>query len=70
MRRACELSNWEDPGIIDTLAAGYAETGDFSKAIAFQEQAMWMNGVTEEVRAGMEERLALYRRGKPYREKE
>ena len=28
--KACELTDWDEAGIIDTLAAAYAELGDFA----------------------------------------
>lgn len=65
-KRACELSKWEEANIVDTMAAAYAEAGDFSKAAAFQEEALWMDGVTQKDRAGMEDRLALYREHKSF----
>ena len=40
--RACELSKWEDSPDIEALAAAYAETGDFDKAVKFQTQAINM----------------------------
>jgi hypothetical protein len=63
--RACELSGWSYPMLLDPLAAAYAETGDFDAAAAFQEKAIGLapDGVKkDEYRA----RLALYRAGKPY----
>ena len=33
--RACELSQWRDPEFIDTLAAAYAETGNFDEAVRY-----------------------------------
>lgn len=55
--------------ILDTLAAGYAETGDFTKAVATAEEALkrseeaGQSALTGELR----ERLELYRANKPYR---
>ena len=37
---ASELSNFEDPGILDTLALAYHLTGDTAKAIENQKQAI------------------------------
>jgi tetratricopeptide (TPR) repeat protein len=67
-RRACDLSQWRDANAIDTLAAAYAEKGRFQEAAAFQEEAMWMGKLDDKIRTGMAERLALYRRNRPYRE--
>jgi tetratricopeptide (TPR) repeat protein len=33
-RRACDLTQWKDYDLINTLAAAYAEAGDFDRAIA------------------------------------
>jgi tetratricopeptide (TPR) repeat protein len=64
--RACELTEWGNYQGIDTLAASYAELGDFARAVEWQlraaEQAS--EGETAEVQA----RLALYRAGKSYHE--
>ena len=52
--------------LFDTLAAAYAEAGDFEKAVAAQERAM--ENVLEISRAELNDRLELYRSGEPYRE--
>lgn len=65
-RRACELSDWKDASYIDTLAAAYAEVGDFEKASQHQRQAVEL--ATPELRTALQDRLALYQDKKPYRE--
>ena len=65
--RACELSTWKSPGELDTLAAAYAEAGDFDAAVKWEEEALKMH-TDEEHRSGYRARLALYRARTPYRE--
>ena len=69
--RACELTNWETYQMLGTLAAAYAESGDFDKAIEYQEKAIAL--IPRKVKdpqaskAASTERLELYRKGKPFR---
>ena len=37
---ACRITRWRSSAYIDTLAAAYAETGDFDSAIRFEQQAI------------------------------
>jgi tetratricopeptide (TPR) repeat protein len=66
---ACELSEWKDANEVDTLAAAYAESGTFGKAVEFQKKANKLYSDTEDRNKG-EERLRLYKENKPYRQPE
>lgn len=59
-----------NPAYIDTLAAAYAEAGQFDAAAKAETQAIAAlpPAVTAEQRQAFESRLALYRGGAPYRE--
>jgi tetratricopeptide (TPR) repeat protein len=64
--RACEMTEWKNWEPIDSLAAGYAETGDFGAAIQWQTKAIEL-ATDEADKEVAKERLALYQQGKPYR---
>jgi tetratricopeptide (TPR) repeat protein len=66
-REACEASNWENFATVDTLAAGFAESSDFEKAINFQWFAVSLIPEGED-REAVERRLHLYENHQPYRE--
>ena len=53
---------------VDTLAAAYAETGDFESAIKWQKEAIHLLTAKDpaEWPAQFEARLKLYELGKPY----
>jgi tetratricopeptide (TPR) repeat protein len=65
--RACELTKWKEPGEILMLAAAYAETGDFDKAVKYQTQGMKVESEYGRVDKETREDLALYQAGKPAR---
>jgi tetratricopeptide (TPR) repeat protein len=65
--KACELSEWKNWSIIDTLAAAYAEQGDFDRAITYQKQVLQIGKSANEFDK-MKEHLALYQQHRPYRE--
>jgi serine/threonine protein kinase len=52
---------------LDTLAAAYAETGDFAKAISVQNEAIALLQ-DEEMKQDLASRLKLYQSNTPYRE--
>jgi TPR repeat protein len=56
----------KDAGILDTLAAAYAEAGQFEKAISTEKQAISLASREGEQRE-YETRLKLYQEKKPYR---
>ncbi len=64
---ACELSGWKDGEYVDTLAAAYAESHDFSNAAKWEQKAIEL-ATKESDKEEMQERLELYKAGKPYRE--
>jgi tetratricopeptide (TPR) repeat protein len=64
--QANQSTGWRDSDPIDTLAAAYAEIGDFEKAVEYQERACKMGGVGAD-RKKRQARLELYRKQKPYR---
>ena len=66
--KACLLTKWQNARYIDTLAAAYAEQGDFQKAIKFQKMALSFDGLDQEVIQGMRQRLADYQDLRPYRD--
>ena len=68
-KTVCELSAWGDWRFLDTLAAAYAETGDFDNATKFQKMALaWKAQRKFNSDFGLVERLQLYEQKKPYRE--
>jgi WD40 repeat protein/serine/threonine protein kinase/tetratricopeptide (TPR) repeat protein len=68
--KACELTEWKEAMHVDTLAAAYAEIGDFDAAAKWQKKAISSLTKKEpaEWPAQFEARLRLYESGKPYRE--
>ena len=64
-----ELSNWKDANIIQTLAAIYAESGDYKEAVKWQKRAIELGFADKEESKKASRRLKLYEEGKPCWEK-
>jgi len=71
-QRAAQLCRRPLPEYLDTLGAAYAEAGQFQQAIATVEAALRSatNNRGKDLTLKIQNRLQLYRQGKPYRETE
>ncbi|HLW64642.1 MAG TPA: tetratricopeptide repeat protein, partial [Gemmataceae bacterium] len=66
---ACRLSKYKDAVYLDTLAAAYAESGQFRQAIDWEQKALLAAAdLDDEERDEMRNRLEMYQQGKPYRD--
>ena len=59
-------NKWKNDAHVDTLAAAYAETGDFENALKYQSQAIKLRGPS--VDKEMEEHLRGYQERRPWRQ--
>lgn len=66
--KACDLTVWSNASNCGTLAAAYAEAGDFESAIKYQTKAIELNPNRPDFVSGANRRLALYKEHKPYRD--
>jgi tetratricopeptide (TPR) repeat protein len=69
-KKACEATEWKESHIVSTLAAGYAEQGDFETARRYSKQAVEAADVADEVREQLAGELASYENKKPWRERQ
>ena len=58
---------WEDEDMIDTLAAAYAETGDFDSAVRYAAQALTIKEITSFDSKRIQQHLTLFQQHKPIR---
>jgi len=68
-QRACDLTHYQEPQFIGTLAAAYAEVGQFPEAMSTAEKAAQLadqSGLSD-LAAKNRQLLELYRAGKPVR---
>ncbi len=68
---AVELTHQQDPMLLGTLAAAYAETGDFSQAVATEQRAINLAGThgNSKLVALLQSRLALFQQHNPIRQR-
>jgi Flp pilus assembly protein TadD len=69
-RKTCELADWKQPQMIGTLAAAFAENGDFAQAIETARRAAQIAKSIgqKEIADRNEKLLELYQQKKPYRD--
>jgi hypothetical protein len=65
------LTEYKEAHILSTLAAGYAESGDFAEAIKWSTKAVELGGHEgHEQLEQLKNELDSYQQGKPWREKQ
>ncbi|MCR9292252.1 MAG: tetratricopeptide repeat protein [bacterium] len=69
--KACEATNYEAAHILSTLAAGYAEVGDFENARKWSSKAVELGEAEgNEQLEQLKEELEQYKQDKPWREEQ
>jgi mannose/cellobiose epimerase-like protein (N-acyl-D-glucosamine 2-epimerase family) len=64
--RACEATEYKAAHILSTLAAAYAEVGDFENAKKWSQKAIDLS--EESIKEQLRDELKHYEEGKPFRE--
>jgi len=65
-KAACSIMQWKDESMIDTLAAAYAETGDFDPAARYAAQALAVKGISAQDEKVFREHLVLFQERKRF----
>jgi Tfp pilus assembly protein PilF len=66
-KAACSIMQWKDENMIDTLAAAYAETGDFDSAARYAAQALAIKGIEPVDSKRIQRHLSLFQQHQPVR---
>ena len=64
--KAAKLTDYKSATVLSTLAAAYAELGDFEKALNYSQQALSVND-DEEVAESIKKEIESYKQQKPIR---
>jgi arylsulfatase A-like enzyme/Flp pilus assembly protein TadD len=66
--RACELTDYKQPGMLDTLGVAYAAAGRFAEAVKTAEKGIELarDAKDEKIAEDIRSRLELYKMNKPY----
>ncbi|MEX0794260.1 MAG: hypothetical protein WD045_14085, partial [Pirellulaceae bacterium] len=67
-KKACEVTEYSKPHILSTLAAAYAETGDFENAKKWSQKALDIADGDPEMVEHLEKELESFKQEKPWRE--
>jgi tetratricopeptide (TPR) repeat protein len=67
-KKAVDMLKYRDGRFLDTLAAAYAEAGEFDKAVATQQKALDDPELMKDEGDAARKRLELYRAKKPFRD--
>ena len=68
--QAAKLTDNKQAHILSTLAAAYAESGDFDKATEWSKKAVQLGSDDPETNEQLKKELASYGEKKPWREKQ
>ena len=66
-KAACSITVWKDENMIDTLAAAYAEVGDFNSAVQYAQQALAIKDISEMDSKTIRRHLESFQQHKPIR---
>ncbi|MCK4752053.1 MAG: tetratricopeptide repeat protein [Planctomycetes bacterium] len=70
-QKVCELTNYEDPSLLDTLAVAYASAGRFAEAIETSEKALVLTRFSKQkgLSGEIQNRMKLYKNNQSFVEK-
>jgi tetratricopeptide (TPR) repeat protein len=68
--KACEITKYQRPHILSTLAAGYAEKGDWETALKWSSKAVELGVKDDMIDDQLKKELESYKEKKPWREKQ